>query len=483
MLGIQHDTRQHGVGFFPQKIRRLNEILQQLRHQFRGGGGIGLMEAESSVFNVACSPAVVVDDRHTVAGFQDLGAFHHFRAVGIYHHQQRAGTHAQKGVRGIGEHTRVLRRGFQPPQHLMGGVFLAVNNDLGFLAPLAGGAGNTCGGADGVHIRIAVTHDIDLRGVIHQLPQGIGHHAGLHLRPLLRSLGAAAVELEIHLIAHDRLIAAAAEGHFQRELRVLIQLRQCLGILTHADGKGRMEALAHFNAPHSIQNRKFPIHELLIVLLFKNIEVAVPLGLDQKARPGGCPAVDLFVDLGLNGAALGIGADLGHFVVVIHHQNGHHRAGGVVSLPDIVGLGGIHPVGGGHHIAAPAPGADHRPVDPVAAVVQLHPLGTFLPPLQQPRYGKLRYGVLQLHLKKMLPDSCQLQKGLVGPDDLSGVRPKNHGGQGGIHQRGFAGAVHTAGNGVDVLQNVLLALIIDAAGIEKYHRRHSSLQKAQRSVH
>mgnify|MGYP002508043211 CR=1 FL=1 len=42
--------------------------------------------------------AVVVDDRHPVAGVQELAVLHHVRPVGVHHHQQRPGLGVDEGV-------------------------------------------------------------------------------------------------------------------------------------------------------------------------------------------------------------------------------------------------------------------------------------------------------------------------------------------------------------------------------------------------
>ena len=116
-------------------------------------------------------------------------------------------------------------------------------------------------------------------------------------------------------------------------------------------------------------------------------------------------------------------------------------------------------------------------------MVQDHPLGTLHPPLQQPLDGELGHGVLHLHLKQVLPDACQLQEVLVAPDDLPGVRPEDHDGQGGVDEGGLTGGVHAAGNGVDVLQDALAALLVAGDEIDIQHHRDDGLDQAQLEVH
>ena len=59
-----------------QQVAGLHQVLQELRHQLRGGGGVGLVEVQGRVLNVVGGAAVVVDHRHPVAGVQQLPVLH-----------------------------------------------------------------------------------------------------------------------------------------------------------------------------------------------------------------------------------------------------------------------------------------------------------------------------------------------------------------------------------------------------------------------
>ena len=161
MLRVQHDAGQQRLRLLPQQIGGLHQILQELRHQLTGGGGIGFVEAEGGVFDVAGRPAVVVDHRHPIAGLQQLGALHHVGAVGVHHNDQSARPHFQKCLRPGGERPRILRQRLELGQNRSGGVVLQINDHLGPLAVLAGNAVEPRLGAYGVHVRKAVAHDID----------------------------------------------------------------------------------------------------------------------------------------------------------------------------------------------------------------------------------------------------------------------------------------------------------------------------------
>ena len=442
------------------------------------------MEVESGVFDISRRPAVMVNDRHPVAGFQKLGIFHHVRTVGIHHYQKRVGPHLQKCLSRGKEHAAVLRQRVQPGDQGLGRGVLPVNDDPGLLSPFPGGAANTRGSAHGIHIRKGVAHDVDLSRVRDQLSESVGHHTGFHFGPLLRGLGAAAVEGEVHLIPHHRLIAAPAQCHFQRELGVFVQLRDAGRILADADGQGGVDILRHADRPDSVQNRKLFIHKMLEILFLKQKQIMIPVRFQQDPMARVGPGLQFFVDLRQDRAALGILAGLHQVLVVVQHQDRRHRAAGLVDLSQMIGLRSLHPVGGGHQAlhAGAVPGAHQTAVDPETVIVQLHPLRAFLLSAQQPLDLKIRYSLGKPHLKEMLPDAGQLQKALIAPDDLSGVRPEHQRGQGRVDEGGLAGGVHTAGDRVDVLQNALPPLLIALPEIEVQQNGQRSLSQSQLPV-
>ena len=442
------------------------------------------MEAEGGVFDVAGRPAVVVDHRHPVAGLQQLGALHHVGAVGVHHNDQSARPHFQKCLRPGGERPRILRQRLELGQNRSGGVVLQINDHLGPLAVLAGNAVEPRLGAYGIHVRKAVAHDIDLGRVGHQLVQGAGHDPGLHLGALFRGLAAAAVELEVHLSPDHRLVSAPAEGHLQAETGVAVQLRHSVGILANADGEGGAH-IPHLDLPNGIQDGELLLHKVVVVAFLKDEEVVVPLRLQQQAVGAGGPVVQLLVDLGQHGAALGIGACLHQVLVVVYHQNGQHRPGGGVPLPQVVGLCGIHPVGSGHQVllGPPALGPHQAAVHPEPPAVHHHPVRALLLSLQHPLNGEIRYCILHLHLEQVLPHAGQLQEVLIAPDHLAGVRPEHHDGQRRVDEGGFAGGIHAAGDIINVLEDVLPPLLVTVGEIGIQAHGAGDLHQSQRQAH
>ncbi len=243
-----------------------------------------------------------------------------------------------------------------------------------------------------------------------------------------------------------------------------------------------MPPLAHLDVPHGVQDREFLLHKVAVVPLLEEEEIVVPLRFDEQSVSHGRPAAELFVNLGQDGAALGVGAGIHHILVVVHHHDAHHQPGSVKVIPEAVHLRGVHPIGGGHQVllAAAALGPDQTAVHPEAAVVHMNPLRALLPPLQQPLDGELRSGVFHLHFKKMLPDPRQLEEVLIAPDHLPGVGAEDHDGQGGVDEGGFAGGIHISRHIVNILQDALAALLVaaDEVGVQRHGGR--PLRQGQR---
>jgi len=80
----------------------------------------------------------------------------------------------------------------------------------------------------------------------------------------------------------------------------------------------------------------------------------------------------------------------------------------------------------------------------------------------------------------VFPDSGQLEKVLVAPDDLPGVGAEDHNGQGGVDEGGLAGGVHITRDVVNILQDALAALFVapHKIGVQR-HGGHALRQGQQ----
>ena len=177
----------------------------------------------------------------------------------------------------------VFRQGCKLGEDRLGDIVLHVDDDLRLFAALARNAADARRRADGVHVGVLVSHDEDLACVGNELAEGIGHHAGFDLCALFGGFRLAAVELEVEAVAHDDLVAAARERHFNREHGVLVERFVVVHVLAHADGERCGHAVLSDDASHRVKHGEFALEQLLILLLGRDEHVAVAVEFAQQA--------------------------------------------------------------------------------------------------------------------------------------------------------------------------------------------------------
>ena len=214
ILRVEHDARKQCFGLCTQKIGRVGKILQKLRDELRCAGGVRLVKVERGGFDIIGGTAVMVDDRHAVAGVKQLLGFDKVGAVGVDHHEQRTRLGGDERIASGDEHILIFRQGCKLGENRLGNIILHVDDDLRLFAALARNAADARRRADGVHVGVLVSHDKDLACVGNELTEGVRHHAGFDLCAFFGGFRLAAVELEVEAVAHDDLIAAARERHF-----------------------------------------------------------------------------------------------------------------------------------------------------------------------------------------------------------------------------------------------------------------------------
>ena len=136
LLGVQHDAGQQGLRLGAEEVGGLHDILQKLGDQLAGGGGVGLVEVEGRVGDIGGRPAVVVDDRHLVAGEEQLLRRDLLGPVGVHHHQQAVGVGQDQRVLGGDEGLLVLRESGELLHHAAGRVLAGLPDDVGGNPPL-----------------------------------------------------------------------------------------------------------------------------------------------------------------------------------------------------------------------------------------------------------------------------------------------------------------------------------------------------------
>ena len=344
------------------------------------------MEVECGVGDIGGRPAVVVDDGHPGAAFQQILAHHLLGAVGVHHHQQGPGVGQNDGVLGGEEGFLVLRHLGELLRHVGGGVGAPLLDDADGDPLLPGDGAHTGAGADAVQVGELVAHDKDIGGVGDELGQGIGHDPALDLGALFHLLVPAAVELEVEFVLHHRLVAAPGEGHLDGEGGVLEELVEAGGVLAHADGQCGGHRASGGDVVDGVQHVELGLLEPLEVALLKNKEVAVPVVTDKKTAGGVDPGREPLVDLAAQSGPGGLVGVLHGVLVVVQQQYGHHGLRGEKLLLYLGVLGDLHPVGGSQH-GRPATlllGADQGAVDQEPPVIQHHLAGADALALQEP---------------------------------------------------------------------------------------------------
>ena len=479
VLGVQDNARQQGLRLRPRQVGGVGDILEQLGDQLRGGGGVGLVVVEGGPFDIGGGPAVMVDDRDAVAGLQHLLGLDLLGAVGVHHHHQRAVVHEEQRLLGGEETVLILRQLHQTVGEHLGGGRARLLNDVGGDPSLPGDGEHTGGGADAVVVRGAVAHDEQAGGVGHQGGQGVGHDPALDLGALLRLLGAAAEELKSELVADDRLVAAPGQGHLNGQVGVLEQLLEGVAVHSDADGEGGGQAAGADHLVDGVQNVKFLVHEPGQVLLLEQEQVPVPLHAPEHAAGARRPGVQPGVDLRVNGGALVLREVFHQVLIVVQQQNRGRGPAGLVPVPGVGQLGHVHPVGGGQKAAAPLAGPHQMAVYQEAALPQLHLVGALALALQQPAGVEIGENRLQLGVKQVLLVAGELEKAVVGPDDVPALRPEDDHGQGGVHHGVLGGDVHIAGDVLNILGDLPAALVQAAAVMEGQQHHHRQFQHGQ----
>ena len=481
VLGVQHDAGQHRLGLDLEEVGGLQDVLEQLGDQLAGRGCVGLVEVEGGVGDIGGRPAVVVDDGHPGAALQQVLAHDLLGAVGVHHHQQCPGVGQDDGVLGGEEGLLVLRHLGELLRHVGGGVGAPLLDDADGDPLLPGNGAHAGTGADAVQVGELVAHDKDVGGVGDELGQGVGHDPALDLGALFHLLVPAAVELEVELVLHHRLVAAPGQRHLDGEGGVLEELVEAGGVLAHADGQCGGHRAGGGDVVDGVQHVELGLLEVLEIALLEEKEVAVPVVAEEESAGGVDPGREPLVDLAAQGGTGGLVGVLHGILVVVQQQDGHHGLGGEELLLHLGVLGDLHPVGGGQHgrPAALLLGADQGAVDQKPPVVQHHLAGTDALALQEPPGIEAGDQGGEAGVEKVLLAVGELEEPLVGPDDLVGVRVEDDHGQGGVDHGVPGGHVHVGGDRLDIAEHFPLADAVAAPEVEVEDNHHHPLDDRQ----
>ena len=271
-----------------------------------------------------------------------------------------------------------------------------------------------------------MAHDIDMAALTDELHQGIGHDTRTNLAAVICFLTASAVKAEIVAVLDDCLVATTTQGHFDTQGSKVIAFLKGSTVHTHTDGNGCRYARRTRDLMDALQQGELVGNRLLQIPFFKKKQVAVSLQLSQQAakafRPGRDGIAQLCIQTG-NGRFRQV---LGQFLIIIDQNDGHHRTGTDIFIPDLIKLRQIHKV---QHTQQQAPAVlctDGRSVNTIPAAVQRHILGTFRLSGSQTFRGKLRQNFLQLLLHHGIGIAGQFTEAVICPDDAAVTQTHQH---------------------------------------------------------
>ena len=370
---------------------------------------------------------MVVDDRHAGAGLEQVVVLDLIRAVGVHHDKQRAAIGVQVRLLRGQERLGILRHMQHPVAQLAGRRLVRIHDDAAGRAELTRDAADAGGRAERVQIGEFMAHDIDLGRVLNELTERVGHDAGLDLRAPLDLAAAAAEELERDAVFHHGLIAAARERHLGAEDGKVIVFIQAVAVASDADADGRADAARICDCVHAVeQGRELVLAQLIEVPLFEHVQIPVAVVAAEEAALALAPLQELVLNGVTQLVALAVGQAADELVVVINDDDGDDRAGRVILQTDLFIIRDIDPVGDAH-VAGDIVGvrAHEVAVDLVLMALILQQLRALGIALEQPAAGKLRDHVRDAHIDRRLVPAAEVEKVLVGPDDLRIRRTKD----------------------------------------------------------
>ena len=426
------------------------------------------MEIHHHGIDIIRRPAVVVDDADLGDGFEQRLTLHLIGTVGIHHDENAAVVRHEQGILPGNECFPVLRLCLNLGDQLGRGVFLRIDNNAELLTLFPAQAAHAHSGAHGVQIGILVSHDEHMAALADQLHQRVGGDPGANLAAVIRLPVPSAVEAEIEAVLHHRLIAAPAQGHFNAEGSEIVALLKIPAVHAKADGDGRGQASGIGDLVDAFQQGKLAVHCPLQVPLFKNEQEAVSFQLPQQPvvalRPLGDGVVELGIHIG-NGAFRQVFCQ---FLIVVNEDNGDHRAGADILVPNLVQLRQVTEIQHPQHGAPAVLRPDGSAVDPVTPGAEEGILWAFGLAGFQPVQRKLRQNLLQLLLHHRVRVAGQFTEPMIGPDNHIVPHPNEYRGQGAFP---LGGGLHRIGHGLDI------ALQLPAPAVSVHHIQHEHHQR------
>ncbi len=249
---VDHHPRKQGGGFQGVEGDAAALVLEQFRHQFAGGGGIGFQIHQHRILYEFLPAPVVIDHHHPLHFAHQPGFDGEGRLVGVHHDQQGSRARQLEGpFRADDPILQFVMIGHRFHQPFDGRIFV-VQHDItrSLLKP------NRLQDADRrphrIHIRFGVAHDQHAFAIPNQIAQGVGNDPGAHPGSLFDGHHFSP-EIEHPLSAlHHRLIAAPRQRDFQSSLGVLRPFQERLPHGGHTDAQGDGDRIVAGGFPYLV---------------------------------------------------------------------------------------------------------------------------------------------------------------------------------------------------------------------------------------
>ena len=437
------------------------------------------MEVHHHRADIVRRPTVMVDDADLGDGLKQRLTLHLIRPVGIHHDQNASVIRHQQGILAGDKNIPVLGHRLNFGDQLGSRVLFQVDDDAALFAPLPAQTAHAHGRAHRVQVGVLVAHDEHMAALTDELHQGIGGDPGAHLAPVIRLPLPSAIEAEIEPILDDRLVAAPAQSHFDAQGREIIALVKAGSVHAQADGKGGGQAGGVGNLMDGFQQGKLIVHRPLQIPLFKNKQEPVTLQLAEQTAVALCPLGNGLVQPGVHGGNGAFRQVLGQLLVVIDQNNGYHRPGADIFVPDLVQLRQIAEIQSPQHGTPVVLRPDGGAVDPIAPVAQGRIPRAFGFAGFQPVQREVRQHLLQLLLHHGVGIARQLAEPVVGPDNDPVPQPDKHRGQGALP---LGGSLQGVGNRLDIPLDLPIPAIPVHDVEHEHHQRHRRLRRRQPEV-
>ena len=341
------------------------------------------MIGEHRVLNELLTPAVVVNQHHVPDVFQHILKFHHAGPVSIHHHKQGPLINEVQGPVLAYDPLLVdlpLQKAVKDHVCI---VMAAVNGDIHVRLSVMQGPEQSHRRPEAVRVPVPVSHDEYIRGMVRQIPQGMGHNACLDLCALLNLPALGAVELESLDSLDHRLVSAPSQRHIQRRPGQLFILPQRGAGFADANADCDRKPVALFDLFDLAQHAELLLQQRLKERRLKEHNELVPLISGDDALAPLHPLVDAPLNIPDQGAVAGIGRTLEHLVIVVNHHRTDNDLFRLQPLLQLMEAGQIRKIQAHHGINNLILIGPHSPAgNPVISV----PVGVFL-----------RRGVLILH--------------------------------------------------------------------------------------